>query len=188
MRVLKLFAKRAAEDPVHTLYGAIVRQARQAAFYRICGVPDTPDGRFDMIALHAVLVLRRLRREGEAGRPLAQALFDHMFADMDENLREMGVGDLGVGKRVKAMARAFYGRLAAYDAAITADDRAAAAHALERNLFRKCTPTPEQLAAVTDYLFTESARLDAHPLDRLLKGDVTFGPPPSPPLPSPGEG
>lgn len=180
MRIFGLFSKRDDEDPVRTLYGAIVRQARQPAFYRICGVPDTPDGRFDMIALHAVLVLRRLRPEGEAGRPLAQALFDQMFADMDENLREMGVGDLSVGKRIKAMARAFYGRLAAYDAAITADDRATAARALERNLFRKSTPTPEQVAAVTEYLFAESARLAACALDRLLAGDVAFGPPPQP--------
>ncbi|MFZ1416247.1 MAG: ubiquinol-cytochrome C chaperone family protein [Defluviicoccus sp.] len=180
MRSPRLFSKNNADDPVQTLYSAIVRQARQPAFYRVCGVADTPDGRFDMIALHAALVLRRLRPEGEAARPLAQALFDHMFADMDENLREMGVGDLGVGKRIKAMARGFYGRLAAYDAAITADDRARAADALIRNLYRKSTPSPDQVAAMTDYLFTEAARLGALASDRVRAGAIAFGPPPQP--------
>lgn len=175
-----MFSNRIADDPVQILYGAIVRQARQPAFYRVCGVADTPDGRFDLIALHAALVLRRLRPEGEAARPLAQALFDHMFADMDENLREMGVGDLGVGKRIKAMARGFYGRLAAYDAAITAGDRDGAAAALLRNLYRKSTPAPEQVAAMTDYLFAEAARLAAITFERVRVGAIAFGAPPQP--------
>ncbi|MBX3518237.1 MAG: ubiquinol-cytochrome C chaperone family protein [Rhodospirillales bacterium] len=180
MRVPRIFSKRIADDPVQTLYSAIVCQARQPAFYRVCGVADTPDGRFDLIALHAALILRRLRMEGEAARPLAQALFDHMFADMDENLREMGVGDLGVGKRVKAMARAFYGRLAAYDAAVTASDRTRAAEALRRNLYRKSTPSPDQVESMADYLFAEAARLDTLAFDRMRVGIVAFGPPPQP--------
>jgi cytochrome b pre-mRNA-processing protein 3 len=180
MRVPQLFSNRIADDPVQILYGAIVCQARQPAFYRVCGVADTPDGRFDLIALHAALVLRRLRPEGEAARPLAQALFDHMFADMDENLREMGVGDLGVGKRIKAMARAFYGRLAAYDAAITAGDQARAADALRRNLYRKSTPSPDQVAAMTDYLFAEAERLGALTSEQVRAGAIAFGPPPQP--------
>ncbi|WP_374466727.1 ubiquinol-cytochrome C chaperone family protein, partial [Ferrovibrio sp.] len=91
------------------LYRAIVAQSRQAGFYREHGVPDSLDGRFDMIVLHSFLVMRRLRRIGAAAEPLSQQLFDLMFADMDSNLREIGVGDLSVGKKVKAMAQAFYG-------------------------------------------------------------------------------
>jgi cytochrome b pre-mRNA-processing protein 3 len=99
--------------PADRLYGAAVAQARNPAFYVECRVPDTLDGRFDLIVLHLCLLIRRLRREGETGATLAQALFDTTFDDMDRSLREMGVGDLGVGRRVKAMASAFYGRATA---------------------------------------------------------------------------
>ena len=92
------------------LYGAVVAQARQVVFYRDLGVPDTVDGRFELIVLHMVLLLRRLNREGDDGAALRQALFDVLLDDMDRSLREMGVGDLGVGRRVKAMGKAFYGR------------------------------------------------------------------------------
>jgi cytochrome b pre-mRNA-processing protein 3 len=97
----------------------IVAQAREPLFYRALGVPDTVNGRFDMVLLHLWLVLRRLRPvEGGAG--LAQALFDHFCSDMDANLREMGVGDLTVPKRMQKFGEAFYGRAAAYDAALEA--------------------------------------------------------------------
>jgi cytochrome b pre-mRNA-processing protein 3 len=161
-----------------SLYRAIVRQARQPAFYVACGVDDTPDGRWDLIAAHAVLVLRRLRSEPARTRHLAQALFDLMFADMDQNLREMGVGDLAVGKRIKAMAKAFYGRLAAYDQALTEADAEALRAALRRNLYRKMDPKEYQVAMIESYLRREAERLDAEPLAALLAGHLTFGTPP----------
>src|SRR5579885_2019728 len=97
------------------LYRAVVAQARAPAFYVAYGVPDTLDGRFDLIALHMFLVLHRLKSDTDAST-VSQALFDIMFDDMDRSLREMGVGDLGVGRRVRAMAEALYGRMAAYEA------------------------------------------------------------------------
>jgi cytochrome b pre-mRNA-processing protein 3 len=104
---------------IEAIYGMIVAQAREPAFYRAFAVPDTVDGRFDMVLLHVWLVLRRLRRlRDDAG--LAQALFDHFCSDMDANLREMGVGDLTVPKRMQKFGEAFYGRSAAYDAALDA--------------------------------------------------------------------
>src|SRR5450432_4115159 len=124
--------------PAARLYDAIVSQARQPDFYAAGGVPDSIDGRFEMIVLHAYLVLRRLRGAGEVAEPLAQALVDRLFADMDASLREMGAGDLGVGKRVKRMATAFYGRVAAYEAG---DKRGDMAEALARNLFGTVRPT-----------------------------------------------
>ena len=110
----------------------IVTQVREPLFYRDLGVPDTVNGRFDLLVLHLWLVLRRMQPiEGGAG--LSQALFDHFCDDMDANLREMGVGDLTVPKRMQAFGEAFYGRTAAYDLALT-DGHEALAQALCKNI------------------------------------------------------
>lgn len=159
------------------LYAALVTQARRPEFYEACGVPDTVDGRFDMIAVHAFLLMRRLRAEGEAARGLSQSLFDIMFADMDQNLREIGVGDLGVGKRVKAMAQAFYGRVGAYDAGLDDPADPALAAALRRNLYRKTAPSEAQVAALVMYMRRENAALAGQPSDELHGGRVAFGEP-----------
>ena len=104
---------------IEAIYGMIVAQAREPLFYAGLGVPDTVNGRFDMVLLHLWMVLRRLRPvDGGAG--LSQALFDHFCGDMDDNLREMGVGDLTVPKRMHKFGEAFYGRSAAYDRALEA--------------------------------------------------------------------
>jgi cytochrome b pre-mRNA-processing protein 3 len=104
---------------IEAIYGTIVTQAREPLFYRDLGVPDTVNGRFDLLVVHLWVVLRRLRSiEGATG--LSQALFDRFCDDMDNNLREMGVGDLTVPKRMQAFGEAFYGRSAAYDLAWTA--------------------------------------------------------------------
>ena len=162
------------------LYRVIVTQARSPRFYTGCGVPDTPDGRYDLIVLHVVLVLRRLHRAPEETRKLAQAVFDLLFSDMDQNLREMGVGDLAVGKRIKAIAKGFYGRLAAYDGALTSADEEALAAALRRNLYRHADPPQRQVEAVAAYMGREAARLDERPLEELVAGRLGFGAAPDP--------
>jgi cytochrome b pre-mRNA-processing protein 3 len=125
----------APRGTIETIYGMIVAQAREPLFYRDLGVPDTVDGRFDLLILHLWMVLRRLK--GTEGRAdLAQALFDRFCEDMDANLREMGVGDLIVPKRMQAFGEAFYGRAAAYDLALT-DNADALARALSRNILTK---------------------------------------------------
>ena len=141
-------------DPtIASLYGAIVAQARDPAFYDTYGVPDTALGRFELIALHAFLVMRRLKREGEAGTDAAQALFDLMFADVDRNLREMGVGDLGVGRRVKTLAKGFFGCVRAYEEALDGDPAGPAlGAALARNLYAGAPPAPDLLGAVAGYV------------------------------------
>ncbi len=116
--------------PHEMLYEAIVAAARRPHFYAEWGVPDTVDGRFDMIALHTFIVLDRLKNE----KQLAQALVDHLFRDMDRSLREMGVGDLSVGKKVRKIAESFYGRIEAYRAAIAAGDDKIE-DAISRNIF-----------------------------------------------------
>jgi cytochrome b pre-mRNA-processing protein 3 len=122
----------ASRGTIDAIYGMIVTQAREPLFYRDLGVPDTVNGRFDLIVLHLWMVLRRLREiAGTAG--LAQALFDRFCADMDDNLREMGIGDLAVPKKMQAFGEAFYGRIAAYDLALT-DRPEALAQAINRNI------------------------------------------------------
>src|SRR3546814_10206076 len=96
----------------------IVWQERRPGLYRDLGVPDNLDGRFEAIVLHLVLVLRRLKRDFPEGLELAGELQEAFFEDMDRSLREMGAGDLGVGKRVKRMAEGFMGRLAGYEGAL----------------------------------------------------------------------
>ena len=120
------------EAVAERLYLALVTQARQPMFFQVLGVPDTVLGRFEMISLHAFMLFQRLR-DTEDGA-LAQDVHDVMFADMDRSLREMGVGDLGVGKRVKKLASNLYGRIAAYEQGLAGDDATLAA-ALRRNLF-----------------------------------------------------
>lgn len=117
---------------IEAIYGMIVAQAREPLFYQGLGVPDTVNGRFDMVVLHLWMVLRRLRAAGE-GAAMAQGLFDHFCDDMDDNLREMGVSDVGVPKRMKAFGEAFYGRSIAYDKALEAGGTALA-DALARNI------------------------------------------------------
>ena len=163
-------ARRAGAETARRLYAAAAAQARAPGFYR-AGAPDTVDGRFDLLMLHVFLLIRRLRRDGPAGAALAQALFDEAFADMDRALREMGVGDLGVPKRIDAMAKAFYGRAAAYDAALDAPDDADLRRALGRNLFE----TETAPAAFAAYVRGAEARLASAPL---LAGACAFPPPP----------
>jgi len=105
---------------IEAIYGMIVTQAREPLFYRDLGVPDTVNGRFDLLVLHLWMVLRRLKSIQGGGAGVSQALFDHFCDDMDANLREMGVGDLTVPKRMQAFGEAFYGRAAAYDLALAA--------------------------------------------------------------------
>lgn len=181
MTLRNLFQRhRPAPQPAELLYLEIVRQARLPAFYTGFGVPDTLDGRFDMIVLHAVLTLLRLKAEaGEPPKALSQALFDMLFADMDRSLREMGVGDLGVGKRVKQMGKAVYGRLAAYDAALGGTDAELEA-AVARNLYGTVTPDAGHVAAMAGYMRAGAAHLAALPMADLAAGKVSFPVPESP--------
>jgi cytochrome b pre-mRNA-processing protein 3 len=159
------------------LYAAAVAQARQPAFYAACGVPDTPTGRFDLIVLHAFLLLQRLKAERE-GRALAQAFCDAVVEDMDRNLREMGIGDLSVGKKVKKLMQGFYGRLHAYETAL-ADDDGGLVPALKRNIYGSGTPAQAQLDAMAAYVRREAGRLPQQSLASLRDGEPGFGPAPA---------
>jgi cytochrome b pre-mRNA-processing protein 3 len=144
---------------IEAIYGMIVAQAREPLFYRAMGVPDTVNGRFDMVLLHLWLVLRRLRPVA-GGAGLLQALFDHFCGDMDGNLRELGVGDLTVPKRMQKFGEAFYGRSAAYDAAREAGEEPLA-QALCRNILDgRDIGHARQLAAYANAAIAALAGLD----------------------------
>ncbi len=176
--IVRLF-RRKSDDQAFALYGAIVAQARQPHFYARLSVPDTVEGRFDMIVLHMVLVFHRLKDEGAAVAERTQLLFDLFLSDMDRSLREMGVGDLTVPKKMKKLAAAFYGRLAGYTAALDAGDTEALAATLSR-VFHEGTPPvagdPERLARYAVDAFAALTRQT--PAD-ILAGRMTWPDPAS---------
>jgi cytochrome b pre-mRNA-processing protein 3 len=141
---------------IEAIYGMIVTQAREPLFYRDLGVPDTVNGRFDLLVLHLWMVLRRLKLT-EGGVDLSQALFDRFCEDMDGNLREMGVGDLTVPKRMQAFGEAFYGRVAAYDLALSAGQEPLA-QALCKNILNGAEI--EQARRLAAYAMAANAALD----------------------------
>src|SRR5580692_5741892 len=140
--MFRFFRRNPPSHSIASLYGTIVAQARAAPFYRICGVPDTVNGRFEMVVLHTVLVLRRLETEPLPVRQIGQALFDRFCRDMDGSLREMGIGDLAVPAKMRKIGEALYGRQAAYGAALAARDPESLVAALERNVFGAQAGTP----------------------------------------------
>jgi cytochrome b pre-mRNA-processing protein 3 len=170
MRFARWFRPSPVQASAGALYAQLIEQARAPAFYGAFGVPDSLDGRYEMVALHAFLALRWLKRDGAAGAALSQALFDAMFADMDRALREIGVSDLSVGKRIKEMARGLYGRIAAYEAGISPPDRGddPLAGALARNVYGTvAAPAGPVLAALAGYVRQAAERLDGVPVAQL---------------------
>lgn len=162
-----------SQGSIRDLYGAIVAQARSAAFYSAYAVPDTVEGRFDLIVLHLVLVLAHLERGERGGRGVGQELFDVFCRDLDGNLREMGVGDLAVPKRMRRFGEAFYGRQAAYLAALDAADERELEKALARNIFAG-TDTADGAARLAHYARTALRQFAGQSEDALLRGEVVF--------------
>lgn len=176
MALGNLFGRKKHERAGYELYTAAVQAARDPYFYGPLEVPDTMDGRFDMVGLFVFLVIDRVQAEGETGKKLAQAVFDAMFSDMDFTLREMGVGDMTVGKKVKAMWEAFHGRSNAYSAALAAGDMPALATAVARNVWRGGEPDANA-AALAEVMAQQRRSLAGQPLDAFVAGRVAFEPP-----------
>ena len=169
----------ANRESAHKTYITTVAQARLPAFYADLNVPDTLEGRFDLIVLHAGLMFRRLRKSGQSGTPMSDSLFAVMFDDLDQSLREMGVGDMGVGKRVKKMAQAFYGRCKAYDNALNSSDAADLVEAIQRNVYGPAMEDSRDAKRLTDYVRDVVTHLDGLEDSVVLAGDASF-----PPLPT----
>ena len=167
------FRRQPFRDAADRAYGAIVGQARLPEFFTALGVPDTLDGRFELICLHAFLYLHRLKSERPRTKALAQTFFDTMFGDLDRTLRELGTGDLRVGREVKRMAQGFYGRIRAYQYGIMADDAVLGA-ALARNLFGTVAASSTTLETMTLYVRGAAEALRGQGVAELLTGRVRF--------------
>jgi cytochrome b pre-mRNA-processing protein 3 len=178
--ILPGFRRRSQARIIAALYGAVVAQARSPVFYADYSVPDTVEGRFDLIVLHLVLLLRRLGQEtgketepGKSlGQNLGQDLFDEFCRDLDANLREMGVGDLAVPKRMQRFAEAFYGRQSVYGEALAAAGQGDFEKALARNIYQGSEG--DDAARLAQYARAVVADLDSQRDDALNRGDVTF--------------
>jgi cytochrome b pre-mRNA-processing protein 3 len=170
--ILKHFRPNPQDRSIRDLYGAIVAQARSVTFYSAYGVPDTVEGRFDLIVLHIVLLLARLDRHGSPVRRIGQKLFEVFCSDLEANLREMGTGDLAVPKRMRAFGEAFYGRQSAYLAALAAPDDRELENALVRNIFRGVNG--DGVGRSARYARAVSRDFADHDEGALLRGQVAF--------------
>ena len=173
MALFGLLGSRRHERAGFALYTRSVEAAREPVYFERLGVPDTLDGRFDLIGLFAALTIRRLRNAPPPGARLAQAVFDAMFADLDFTLREMGVGDLSVARRMREMWEAFHGRALAYDAPLTEADHTKLAEALGRNVWRGAPPAGAA-DALAHAAMQQDAALAAQPMADLAAGKVYF--------------
>jgi cytochrome b pre-mRNA-processing protein 3 len=166
--------RRARLDPAipSTLYGAIVAQARTPALYTDLGVPDTVEGRFEMVVLHMALTLRRLFRGDEGSRAVGQAVFDVYGREMDDALRALGVKDTSVGKRMRFLTEAYYGRAKAYDDALDAGDAGALATVLGRTAYGRTDAVAAP--ALAAYMLAADNVLAATAIDRVIAGEAAW--------------
>jgi cytochrome b pre-mRNA-processing protein 3 len=171
----RLFGSGKSAPVARQLYDGLVARAREPVFYASFAVPDTIDGRFDLLALHAFALLDALKGSGPEGARLGTALASLIFAGFDDALRELGVGDFGISRRMKAMASAFYGRLEAYGAAAL---EAALSEAIVRNVYRTDATHGREAAVLAHYIANARATLEAK-ADALLQGSADFGPLPN---------
>jgi cytochrome b pre-mRNA-processing protein 3 len=179
--VITFSQRKLVREAAERAYRRVVEQARQPMFFTAFGVPDTLDGRFELICLHAFLYLHRLKSERPRSAAVSQTFFDAMFADMDRGLREMGTGDLSVGRHVKRMAQGFYGRIRAYQSGLEQGGDSALRAALARNVFGTVGESPETIGAMVDYVRRAARQLARQSPTELFHGNVRF------PLPGVGE-
>ena len=171
----RLFRPKPALTAGRALYAAVVDQSRTPALYEAYGVPDTVEGRFETYTLHVFLLLDRLKRQGPQAGDTAQALFDTYVSSLDDALREMGVGDLSVGKKMRKLGEAFYGRVKSYETAFESlPDTAALNALLARTVYAEADPAG--LPRRADYVVAQRAALAGQPLEGLLAGEAAWRP------------
>jgi cytochrome b pre-mRNA-processing protein 3 len=168
--IFRLFRKDNRRVAIAALYERIATASRAPGLYAGLGLPDTIEGRFESLSLHMVLALRSLRGRPDPADDVARDLTDAFFRDMDASLREMGVGDTVVPKRMKKVASSFYGRAHAYDAPLDAVDESALAAALGRNAYGNEAPA----AALARYALAADQGLRAIELETLLDTGPVF--------------
>ena len=171
--ILHLFRRPSRNPNIASLYGMIVAQARSPEFYRVYGVPDTVNGRFEMIALHTVLFLDRFEHETPAVRRLGQGVFDLFCRDMDASMREMGVGDLAVPRKMRRIGAAFYERQGEYRSALAAADDVSLEAALARNVFDAASPS-DGAGRLALYVRATERTLAGQPFEALMRCELRF--------------
>ena len=172
----RLFRPRPALAVGRALYAQLVEQARTPALYQDLGCPDTVEGRFELYTLHLMLLLERLRTAGEGAAEVSQALFDTYVKGLDDALRDMGVGDLSVGKKMRRLGEAFYGRGKSYDAAFAAlPDTDPLTRLLARTVY--ADGDPAGAPGLVAYVLQRRAALAAESPARLLAGQVAWSAP-----------
>jgi cytochrome b pre-mRNA-processing protein 3 len=171
--IFNFFRKDPRREVVEALYRHISAAARREALYRDLGVPDSIEGRFEALVLHVVMVMRALRRLPSPADEVAQDLTNQFFRQLDFSLREMGVGDTAVPKRMKTLGEAYYGRARSYDPALEAADPAALEEALRRNVYGEERPA----ADLARYVLAAERALAAQSLDGMLGDGPAFPPP-----------
>lgn len=160
-RVRRLFVPRHEKIWAEALFARVMGQCRQPGFYLDGGVADTIDGRFDLMALHVAALVHGLRQQGEAGILAARALEEAMFANLDIGMREEGISDMGVPRRMKALTQAWFGRLQAYLKAFAAGDSGSYRDVVARNLFRGAESGERGVSVMAEYLAALSAKFAA---------------------------
>jgi cytochrome b pre-mRNA-processing protein 3 len=174
--VISFSEQNLVSDAADLAYRCVVRHARRPVFFTDYGIPDSLDGRFELICLHAFLYLHRLKAERPQASRVCQSFFDRMFADFDRSLREMGTGDLSVGKHVKRMTRAFYGRILAYEKGLSGGDELLGA-AVARNLYGTVAGSAPAIGAMATYIREAVDGLRRQSAAELLAGHVSFAAP-----------
>ncbi len=176
--LLSLFRKDPAKKAARSLYETAVKQARSPYLYEVFATPDTVEGRFEQVSLHVYLILKRLQGEGADASQLGQKLFDTMFENMDDSLREMGVGDLSVAKKIRKLAEDFFGRSGVYRQAMApeASDQALS-NALSRNIYGQ--PGGARSSDLARYVRAVDLTFSKTALVQILAGKIEFPDPSS---------
>lgn len=170
--MLNVFRRNPRAATIEALYGAIVAQARAPVFYLAYGIPDTVNGRLDLLMLHLAMAFERLSQGDEQARAVGQELFDRFCRDVDDHLREDGISDMKVPKQVRGVAAAFFGRHGAYISALRAGDDTALKTAIGRNIFDSDTaPASARLAA---YMQAAMALLDGQAPPVMTTGKMSW--------------
>ncbi|MFO1242771.1 MAG: ubiquinol-cytochrome C chaperone family protein [Rickettsiales bacterium] len=171
-QLVKLFRPSSEQQEAYSLYAALVQQAREPRLYTTLGVPDTLDGRFELIVLHLFLIFERLQPDIGSGT-FRQYLAEAFFDDMDRSLREMGVGDTGIGRRVQKMSEAFYGRMKNYAEAL--GNTAVLEDALRRNLYGTLSEDADPpLSVAAKYVFESLSLLKNQPIEEIHAANPHF--------------
>ena len=160
-------------SPAFELYQTIIKQSRRPEFYNILGVPDTLNGRFEVLALHVFFVMYRLGQDPSL-LDTARALSEEVVKDIDRNLREIGVGDLSVGRKVKELTEGLYGRFGAYKDGVEGDDNCLY-EALRRNVYSEIAVEEEKIKSLTNYIRQKVEVLATLNVSKFEKGIIDFG-------------